>query len=165
MARFPFLFGDLTMIEALKDWKVITLMIFIFCGFAVSYYGMNDVGARIIKNQNEIYKSQKIVKPTKTDKEIVKEIVHDTVYIKTDDVSFNSTGMIVVENNKRKPFMVQIDFFDLKAAYEIEGITNYKILCDGSLYDHELDGGISVKDCNGNWIFIVKGNRTFSGDN
>jgi hypothetical protein len=151
------------MIEALKDWKVITLMIFIFCGFAVSYYGMNDVGARIVKNQNELYKAQSVVKPA--EKEIVKEIVHDTVYIKTDGFSFNSTGMTVVEDNKRKPFMVQIDFFDLKAAYEIEGITNYKILCDGSLVDSELDGGISVKDCNGNWIFIVKGNRTFSGDN
>lgn len=151
------------MIDALKDWKVITLMIFIFCGFAVSYYGMNDVGARIVKNQNELYKTQNVVKPT--EKEIVKEIVHDTVYIKTDGFSFNSTGMTVVEDNKRKPFMVQIDFFDLKAAYEIEGITNYKILCDGSLVDSELDGGISVKDCNGNWVFIVKGNRTFSGDN
>jgi hypothetical protein len=151
------------MIEALKDYKVIVLMIFIFCGFAVSYYGMNDVGARIVKNQNELYKTQNVVKPA--EKEIVKEIVHDTVYIKTDGFSFNSTGMTVVEDNKRKPFMVQIDFFDLKAAYEIEGITNYKILCDGSLVDSELDGGISVKDCNGNWIFIVKGNRTFSGDN
>ena len=151
------------MIDALKDWKVITLMIFIFCGFAVSYYGMNDVGARIVKNQNELYKTQNVVKPT--EKEIVKEIVHDTVYIKTDGFSFNSTGMTVVEDNKRKPFMVQIDFFDLKAAYEIEGITNYKILCDGSLVDSELDGGISVKDCNGNWVFIIKGNRTFSGDN
>jgi hypothetical protein len=151
------------MIDALKDWKVIVLMIFIFCGFAVSYYGMNDVGARIVKNQNELYKTQNVVKPA--EKEIVKEIVHDTVYIKTDGFSFNSTGMTVVEDNKRKPFMVQIDFFDLKAAYEIEGITNYKILCDGSLVDSELDGGISVKDCNGNWIFIVKGNRTFSGDN
>lgn len=151
------------MIDALKDWKVIVLMIFIFCGFAVSYYGMNDVGARIVKNQNELYKTQKVVKPA--EKEIVKEIVHDTVYIKTDGFSFNSKGMTVVEDNKRKPFMVQIDFFDLKAAYEIEGITNYKILCDGSLVDSELDGGISVKDCNGNWIFIVKGNRTFSGDN
>jgi hypothetical protein len=138
-------------------------MIFIFCGFAVSYYGMNDVGARIVKNQNELYKTQNVVKPA--EKEIVKEIVHDTVYIKTDGYSFNSKGMTVVEDNKRKPFMVQIDFFDLKAAYEIEGITNYKILCDGSLVDSELDGGISVKDCNGNWIFIVKGNRTFSGDN
>jgi hypothetical protein len=138
-------------------------MIFIFCGFAVSYYGMNDVGARIVKNQNELYKTQNVVKPA--EKEIVKEIVHDTVYIKTDGFSFNSKGMTVVEDNKRKPFMVQIDFFDLKAAYEIEGITNYKILCDGSLVDSELDGGISVKDCNGNWIFIVKGNRTFSGDN
>ena len=151
------------MIEALKDWKVITLMIFIFCGFAVSFYGMNDVGARIIKNQNELYKAQNVVKPA--EKEIVKEIVHDTVYIKTEGFSFNSDGMIVVENNKRKPFMVKVDFFDLKAAYEIEGITNYKILCDGSMYDHELDGGISVKDCNGNWVFIVKGSRTFSGDN
>lgn len=151
------------MIEALKDWKVIILMIFIFCGFAVSYYGMNDVGARIVKNQNELYKAQNVVKPA--EKEIVKEIVHDTVYIKTDGFSFNSKGMTVVEDNKRKPFMVQIDFFDLKAAYEIEGITNYKILCDGSLVDSELDGGISVKDCNGNWIFIVKGSRTFSGDN
>jgi uncharacterized protein (UPF0333 family) len=151
------------MIEALKDYKVIVLMIFIFCGFAVSYYGMNDVGARIVKNQNELYKTQNVVKPA--EKEIVKEIVHDTVYIKTDGFSFNSKGMTVVEDNKRKPFMVQIDFFDLKAAYEIEGITNYKILCDGSLVDSELDGGISVKDCNGNWIFIVKGNRTFSGDN
>jgi hypothetical protein len=151
------------MIDALKDWKVIVLMIFIFCGFAVSYYGMNDVGARIVKNQNELYKTQNVVKPA--EKEIVKEIVHDTVYIKTDGFSFNSKGMTVVEDNKRKPFMVQIDFFDLKAAYEIEGITNYKILCDGSLVDSELDGGISVKDCNGNWIFIVKGNRTFSGDN
>jgi uncharacterized protein (UPF0333 family) len=151
------------MIEALKDYKVIVLMIFIFCGFAVSYYGMNDVGARIVKNQNELYKTQNVVKPA--EKEIVKEIVHDTVYIKTDGYSFNSKGMTVVEDNKRKPFMVQIDFFDLKAAYEIEGITNYKILCDGSLVDSELDGGISVKDCNGNWIFIVKGNRTFSGDN
>ena len=151
------------MIESLKDWKVIILMIFIFCGFAVSYYGMNDVGARIVKNQNALYKAQNVVKPA--EKEIVKEIVHDTVYIKTEGFSFNSDGMIVVENNKRKPFMVQIDFFDLKAAYEIEGITNYKILCDGSLYDHELDGGISVKDCNGNWVFIVKGSRTFSGDN
>lgn len=151
------------MIDALKDWKVIVLMIFIFCGFAVSYYGMNDVGARIVKNQNELYKTQNVLKPA--EKEIVKEIVHDTVYIKTDGFSFNSTGMTVVEDNKRKPFMVQIDFFDLKAAYEIEGITNYKILCDGSLVDSELDGGISVKDCNGNWIFIVKGNRTFSGDN
>jgi hypothetical protein len=151
------------MIDALKDWKVIVLMIFIFCGFAVSYYGMNDVGARIVKNQNELYKTQNVVKPA--EKEIVKEIVHDTVYIKTDGYSFNSKGMTVVEDNKRKPFMVQIDFFDLKAAYEIEGITNYKILCDGSLVDSELDGGISVKDCNGNWIFIVKGNRTFSGDN
>jgi len=151
------------MIDALKDYKVIVLMIFIFCGFAVSYYGMNDVGARIVKNQNELYKTQNVVKPA--EKEIVKEIVHDTVYIKTDGYSFNSKGMTVVEDNKRKPFMVQIDFFDLKAAYEIEGITNYKILCDGSLVDSELDGGISVKDCNGNWIFIVKGNRTFSGDN
>jgi len=151
------------MIDALKDWKVIVLMIFIFCGFAVSYYGMNDVGARIVKNQNELYKAQSVVKPA--EKEIVKEIVHDTVYIKTDGFSFNSKGMTVVEDNKRKPFMVQIDFFDLKAAYEIEGITNYKILCDGSLVDSELDGGISVKDCNGNWVFIVKGNRTFSGDN
>lgn len=151
------------MIDALKDWKVIVLMIFIFCGFAVSYYGMNDVGARIVKNQNELYKTQNVLKPA--EKEIVKEIVHDTVYIKTDGFSFNSKGMTVVEDNKRKPFMVQIDFFDLKAAYEIEGITNYKILCDGSLVDSELDGGISVKDCNGNWIFIVKGNRTFSGDN
>ena len=151
------------MIDALKDWKVIVLMIFIFCGFAVSYYGMNDVGARIVKNQNALYKTQNVVKPA--EKEIVKEIVHDTVYIKTDGYSFNSKGMTVVEDNKRKPFMVQIDFFDLKAAYEIEGITNYKILCDGSLVDSELDGGISVKDCNGNWIFIVKGNRTFSGDN
>lgn len=151
------------MIEALKDYKVIVLMIFIFCGFAVSYYGMNDVGARIVKNQNELYKTQNVVKPA--EKEIVKEIVHDTVYIKTDGFSFNSKGMTVVEDNKRKPFMVKIDFFDLKAAYEIEGITNYKILCDGSLVDSELDGGISVKDCNGNWIFIVKGNRTFSGDN
>lgn len=151
------------MIEALKDWKVITLMIFVFCGFAVSFYGMNDVGARIIKNQNELYKAQNVVKPA--EKEIVKEIVHDTVYIKTEGFSFNSDGMIVVENNKRKPFMVKVDFFDLKAAYEIEGITNYKILCDGSMYDHELDGGISVKDCNGNWVFIVKGSRTFSGDN
>ena len=151
------------MIEALKDWKIITLMIFIFCGFAVSFYGMNDVGARIIKNQNELYKAQNVVKPA--EKEIVKEIVHDTVYIKTEGFSFNSDGMIVVENNKRKPFMVKVDFFDLKAAYEIEGITNYKILCDGSMYDHELDGGISVKDCNGNWVFIVKGSRTFSGDN
>lgn len=151
------------MIDALKDWKVIVLMIFIFCGFSVSYYGMNDVGARIVKNQNELYKTQNVLKPA--EKEIVKEIVHDTVYIKTDGFSFNSTGMTVVEDNKRKPFMVQIDFFDLKAAYEIEGITNYKILCDGSLVDSELDGGISVKDCNGNWIFIVKGNRTFSGDN
>ena len=151
------------MSEALKDWKVITLMIFIFCGFAVSFYGMNDVGARIIKNQNELYKAQNVVKPA--EKEIVKEIVHDTVYIKTEGFSFNSDGMIVVENNKRKPFMVKVDFFDLKAAYEIEGITNYKILCDGSMYDHELDGGISVKDCNGNWVFIVKGSRTFSGDN
>jgi len=151
------------MIDALKDWKVIVLMIFIFCGFAVSYYGMNDVGARIVKNQNELYKTQNVVKPA--EKEIVKEIVHDTVYIKTDGFSFNSKGMTVVEDNKRKPFMVQIDFFDLKAAYEIEGITNYKILCDGSLVDSELDGGISVKDCNGNWVFIVKGNRTFSGDN
>lgn len=152
------------MIEALKDWKVITLMIFVFCGFAVSFYGMNDVGARIIKNQNELYKAQNVVvKPA--EKEIVKEIVHDTVYIKTEGFSFNSDGMTVVENNKRKPFMVKVDFFDLKAAYEIEGITNYKILCDGSMYDHELDGGISVKDCNGNWVFIVKGSRTFSGDN
>ena len=151
------------MIEALKDWKVIILMIFIFSGFAVSFYGMNDVGARIVKNQNELYKAQNVVKPA--EKEIVKEIVHDTVYVKTDGFSFNSTGMTVVEDNKRKPFMVQIDFFDFKAAYEIEGITNYKILCDGSLVDSELDGGISVKDCNGNWIFIVKGNRTFSGDN
>ena len=151
------------MIEALKDWKVITLMIFIFSGFAVSYYGMNDVGARIVKNQNELYKAQNVVKPA--EKEIVKEIVHDTVYIKTDGYSLNSTGMTVVEDNKRKPFMITLDFFDMKAAYEIEGIRNYKILCDGSLVDSELDGGISVKDCNGNWIFIVKGNRTFSGDN
>ena len=153
------------MIEALKDWKVIILMIFIFSGFAVSFYGMNDVGARIIKNQNAIYKAQQFEKNVNKEKEIVKEIVHDTVYIKTDGFSFNSTGMTVVEDNKRKPFMVQIDFFDLKAAYEIEGITNYKILCDGSLVDSELDGGISVKDCNGNWVFIVKGHRTFSGDN
>ncbi len=151
------------MIEALKDWKVIVLMIFIFCGFAVSYYGMNDVGARIVKNQNELYKTQNVVKPA--EKEIVKEIVHDTVYIKTDGFSLNSTGMTVVEDNKRKPFMITLGFYDFKAAYEIEGITNYKILCDGSLVDSELDGGISVKDCNGNWIFIVKGNRTFSGDN
>ena len=151
------------MIDALKDWKVITLMIFIFSGFAVSYYGMNDVGARIVKNQNELYKAQNVVKPA--EKEIVKEIVHDTVYIKTDGYSLNSTGMTVVEDNKRKPFMITLDFFDMKAAYEIEGIRNYKILCDGSLVDSELDGGISVKDCNGNWIFIVKGNRTFSGDN
>ena len=70
------------MIDALKDWKVIVLMIFIFCGFAVSYYGMNDVGARIVKNQNELYKTQNVLKPA--EKEIVKEIVHDTVYIKTD---------------------------------------------------------------------------------
>ena len=140
-------------------------MIFIFCGFAVSYYGMNDVGAKIIKNQNELYKAQNVVKPTK--KEIVKEkeIVHDTVYIKTDNVSVNTKGMTVVENNKRNPFMIKFDFFDLKAAYEIEEIKDYKILCDGSLYDHELVGGITVKDCNGNWVFIVKGNRTFSGDN
>ncbi len=151
------------MIEALKDWKVIVLMIFIFCGFAVSYYGMNDGGARIVKNQNELYKTQNVVKPA--EKEIVKEIVHDTVYIKTDGFSLNSTGMTVVEDNKRKPFMITLGFYDFKAAYEIEGITNYKILCDGSLVDSELDGGISVKDCNGNWIFIVKGNRTFSGDN
>lgn len=151
------------MIDALKDWKIIVLMIFIFCGFAVSYYGMNDVGARIVKNQNELYKAQSVVK--QAEKEIVKEIVHDTVYIKTDGFSFNSTGMTVVEDNKRKPFMITLDFYDFKAAYEIEGITNYKILCDGSLVDSELDGGISVKDCNGNWIFIVKGNRTFSGDN
>ena len=151
------------MIDALKDWKVITLMIFIFCGFAVSYYGMNDVGARIVKNQNELYKAQNVVKPA--EKEIVKEIVHDTVYIKTDGFSLNSTGMTVVEDNKRKPFMITFAFYDMKAAYEIEGIRNYKILCDGSLVDSELDGGISVKDCNGNWIFIVKGNRTFSGDN
>ena len=151
------------MIEALKDWKVIVLMIFIFCGFAVSYYGMNDVGARIVKNQNAIYKAQQYEKNVNKEKEIVKEIVHDTVYIKND--GFNSTGMTVVEDNKRKPFMVTMDFFDLKAAYEIEGIRNYKILCDGSLVDRELDGGITVKDCNGNWIFIIKGNRTFSGDN
>jgi len=153
------------MIEALKDWKVIVLMIFIFCGFAVSYYGMNDVGARIVKNQNAIYKAQQLEKNGNKEKEIVKEIVHDTVYIKTDSFSFNSTGMTVVEDNKRKPFMITFDFLDMKAAYEIEGIRNYKILCDGSLVDSELDGGISVKDCNGNWIFIVKGNRTFSGDN
>ena len=151
------------MIDALKDWKVIVLMIFIFCGFAVSYYGMNDVGARIVKNQNELYKTQNVLKPA--EKEIVKEIVHDTVYIKTDGFSFNSTGMTVVEDNKRKPFMITLGFYDFKAAYEIEGIKSYKILCDGSLVDSELDGGISVKDCNGNWIFIVKGNRTFSGDN
>ena len=153
------------MFEALKDWKVIILMIFIFCGFAVSYYGMNDVGSRIVKNQNALYKAQNVVKPA--EKEIVKEkeIVHDTVYIKTDDVSFNTKGMTIVENNKRKPFMVKFDFFDFKAAYEIEEIKNYKILCDGSLIDSELEGGITIKDCNGNWIFIVKGNRTFSGDN
>jgi len=153
------------MIDALKDWKVIVLMIFIFCGFAVSYYGMNDVGARIVKNQNAIYKAQQLEKNGNKEKEIVKEIVHDTVYIKTDGYSLNSTGMTVVEDNKRKPFMITFDFLDMKAAYEIEGIRNYKILCDGSLVDSELDGGISVKDCNGNWIFIVKGNRTFSGDN
>ena len=153
------------MIEALKDWKVITLMIFIFCGFAVSYYGMNDVGARIVTNQNAIYKAQQLEKNSNKEKEIVKEIVHDTVYIKTDGFSFNTTGMTVVEDNKRKPFMITLGFYDMKAAYEIEGIRNYKILCDGSLVDSELDGGISVKDCNGNWIFIVKGNRTFSGDN
>ena len=153
------------MIEALKDWKVIVLMIFIFCGFAVSYYGMNDVGDRIVKNQNAIYKAQQLEKNVNKEKEIVKEIVHDTVYIKTDGFSFNSNGMTVVEDNKRKPFMITMDFFDLKAAYEIEGIRNYKILCDGSLVDSELDGGISVKDCTGNWIFIVKGNRTFSGNN
>jgi hypothetical protein len=153
------------MIEALKDWKVITLMIFIFCGFAVSYYGMNDVGARIMKNQNAIYKAQQLEKNVGKEKEIVKEIVHDTVYIKTDDVSFNTTGMTIVENNRRKPFMIKFDFFDFKAAYEIEEIKNYKILCDGSLFDSVLEGGISVKDCNGNWVFIVKGNRTFSGDN
>lgn len=151
------------MIEALKDWKVITLMIFIFCGFAVSYYGMNDVGARIVKNQNELYKAQNVVKPA--EKEIVKEIVHDTVYIKTDGYSLNSSGMTVVEDNKRKPFMIVFDFYDMKAAYEIEGIRNYKILCDGSLVDSEIEGGISVKECTGNWVFIVKGNRTFSGDN
>lgn len=153
------------MIEALKDYKVIILLIFIFCGFAVSYYGMNDVGARIVKNQNAIYKAQQLEKNVNKEKEIVKEIVHDTVYIKTDGYSLNSTGMTVVEDNKRKPFMITLGFYDFKAAYEIEGITNYKILCDGSLVDSELDGGISVKDCNGNWIFIVKGNRTFSGDN
>ena len=153
------------MIEAIKDWKVIVLMIFIFSGFAVSYYGMNDVGARIVQNQNAIYKAQQLEKNVGKEKEIVKEIVHDTVYIKTDSYNLNSTGMTVVEDNKRKPFMITLDFFDMKAAYEIEGIKNYKILCDGSLFDSELDGGISVKDCNGNWIFIVKGNRTFSGDN
>lgn len=121
------------MIDALKDWKVFVLMIFIFCGFAVSYYGMNDVGARIVKNQNELYKAQSVVKPA--EKEIVKEIVHDTVYIKTDGFSFNSTGMTVVEDNKRKPFMITLGFYDFKAAYEIEGIRSYKILCDGSLVD------------------------------
>jgi hypothetical protein len=69
-----------------------------------------------------------------------------------------------MEDNKRKPFMITFDFLDFKSAYEIEGITSYKILCDGTLFDNLIEGGISVKDCNGNWIFIVKGNRTFTGD-
>lgn len=150
------------MVEALKDSKVIVLMVFIFSGFFVTFYGMNDVGAKIIGNQTEIYKSLQNEKSV--EKEIVKEIVHDTVYINSNGINFNSSNATVMEDNKRKPFMITFDFLDFKSAYEIEGITSYKILCDGTLFDNLIEGGISVKDCNGNWIFIVKGNRTFTGD-
>ena len=142
--------------EALKDWKVITILIFVFCGFCVTFYGMNDVGAKIIKNQNENAKA--LAQSTKVrDTVFVKEVVHDTVLLSNS--TYSTSSYTTAEVFDEGDHLIEISLLGRDMDIDFNKISSYKLMCAGSIFDRQKKGGVTVKDCSGKWVIEFKGER------
>lgn len=142
--------------EALKDWKVITILIFVFCGFAVTFYGMNDVGARIIKNQTEANKA--LVNYVKVrDTVLIKEVVHDTLLMPSIHSTYNPYTSAEVFEEGGSLFEISLSGRDIDMDFN--RISSYKIMCNGVLVDRTKKGGVTFKDCSGKWVIEFQGER------
>ena len=141
-------------VEAFKDMRVIIIMCFIFSGFVITFYGINEIGGKIYQNQIEL--TNKVLNNQKSNvtKETVVNVVHDTIL---STVYSNAYPDRLDTFEILKGFAkVEIGFADGTMDMKV---TEYKIMCNGDFYMHKLSDGNFHKDCNGEWIFVFKGER------
>jgi len=89
--------------------------------------------------------------------ETVHDTIHDTKYV-TSTVYSNAvpSRLDTFEVHKGNTSLV-IEFAD--GNFGMDSISEYQLLCNGSLYDKTDEEGAEWTNCNGEWILRFKGDR------
>ena len=143
--------------ESIKTTAIIVLAIVIAL-FSIFFSQINErhkIEAFISNNTNEIISHQYVVYDTIK----IKEVVYDTVkeYIKS-TVYSNAIPykLDTFEVHKGNTSLI-IEFAD--GNFGMDSISEYQLLCNGSLYDKTDEEGAEWTNCNGEWILKFKGDR------
>ena len=149
-------------ISALKDWRVIVILVAMFSGFAVAYYGMNETAAKTMNHNNALAKSvvEKLEVIRHDTVTVTKEItVTDTIreYIKS--VSYSSIIPSKIDTFETyKGGKIDLSMEWNGGIFEIEA-NEIKLLCNGRLFKKFDEDGDDITDCAGEWILAFKGER------
>ena len=91
----------------------------------------------------------------------VVETVHDTIretkYVTSTVYSNAVPSRLDTFEVHQGSTSLNIEFTD--SFMEFGDVKEYKILCNGSLYDKPLEDGDTITECNGEWLIRIKGER------
>ncbi len=140
--------------------KAYGILIGICVGLCIAViYAMHStadkINANIANNTERVLQYQVVVHDTVK----VKEIVRDTVtkYIKSTVYSNAIPSRLDTFEVHKGTTTISIEFAD--GNFDLDEVSEYQLLCNGSMYEVKDEEGSEWTNCNGEWILKMKGKR------